>query len=70
MAKFFWLLSLTALSSGTMVTPAFSQAPEAAADAHNAASAEAIVVTGSRISQLGIAGSANAGVVTTEQLAA
>ena len=74
-----WLLALTALPVGTVATPAFSQAPESLANTWDSAAskkpatsadAEAIIVTGSRISQLGIAESANAGVVTTAQLAA
>lgn len=74
MTKFVCLLLLTAVA-----TPAFSQAQIAPrrhektkASAAQAASDEraAIIVTGSRISQLGIADSANAGVVTGKQLAA
>ena len=76
MTKYGWLLALTALPVGTIAAPALAQVPvppaDADGDAAGAASADAatIIVTGSRISQLGIAESANAGVVTTEQLAA
>ena len=79
MTKFDWLYSLTALSTGLISAPSFSQTPDPSAHTQQSAArskptAEAdpatIIVTGSRISQLGIADSANAGVVTTEQLAA
>ena len=72
MRKYVWLLSLTALAS-----PALSQATPLSPGKHKAAEQLAladqpatIIVTGSRISQLGIADSANAGVVTGKQLAA
>jgi outer membrane cobalamin receptor len=72
MTKYVWLLSLTALA-----TPALSQTklPAPANDQITERSSApgqpaAIIVTGSRISQLGIADSANSGVVTGKQLAA
>ena len=72
MTKYVWLLSLTALES-----PALSQklSPPPATDKmaerlSPPGQPAAIIVTGSRISQLGIADSANAGVVTGKQLAA
>ena len=79
MTKFVWLLSLTALSAGTMATSAFSQTTGSSPDTDQSSPRKqpippvdpaTIIVTGSRTSQLGIADSANAGVVTTEQLAA
>ena len=71
MTRYAWLLSLTALT-----TPAFSQTTAPApsnvevAERSTPGQPVAIIVTGSRISQLGIADSANAGVVTGKQLAA
>ena len=72
MKYYVWLWSLTALAS-----PAFSQATPSSANKDKVAEQlafagqpAAIIVTGSRISQLGIADSANAGVVTGKQLAA
>ena len=74
MTKFVWLLSLSALAN-----PAFCQSSSARPQGKKAAKLienvvrgqpAAIIVTGSRISQLGIADSANAGVVTGKQLAA
>ena len=74
MVRYVWLLSLTALA-----TPAFCEprpaprgndkagGPETSVSADQRA---AIIVTGSRVSQIGIADSANAGVVTGKQLAA
>ena len=55
------LLSLTVFAA-----PAFAQTAPDPADSK----APAIIVTGSRISQIGVADSANAGVVTSEQLSA
>ena len=69
-----WLFSLTALAS-----PAFCQSDVAPLRSEKKAASDssaipdqpaAIIVTGSRISQLGIAESANAGVVTGKQLEA
>ena len=72
MKNYAWVWSLTALTS-----PAFSQATPPLSGKHKVAEQlalagqpAAIIVTGSRISQLGIADSANAGVVTGKQLAA
>ena len=72
MANYIWLLSLAALTS-----PALAQTTLPAAGNDKVAERSsppgqpaAIIVTGSRISQLGIADSANAGVVTGKQLAA
>ena len=72
MTKYAWLLSLTALA-----TPAFSQTtlspPSNTKLAERSSTPDqptVIIVTGSRISQLGIANTANAGVVTGSQLAA
>ena len=72
MKNYVWLWSLTALAS-----PAFSQATPSSPNKDKVAEQlalagqpAAIIVTGSRISQLGIADSANAGVVTGKQLAA
>ncbi len=61
MGKSVWSLPLIALA-----TPAFAQEQLPSPESER----PAIIVTGSRISQLGVADSANAGVVTTEQLAA
>ena len=61
MGKSAWSLPFIALA-----TPAFAQQQLPSPESER----PAIVVTGSRISQLGVADSANAGVVTTEQLAA
>ena len=69
-----WLFSLTALASPALcqLDVAPGRADKAAATEPSAAPSQpaAIIVTGSRISQLGIADSANAGVVTGKQLAA
>ena len=71
MTNYTWLLSLTAFT-----TPALSQTtlPPSSnlevAERSTPGQPAAIIVTGSRISQLGIADSANAGVVTGKQLAA
>ncbi len=71
MTNYGWLLSLTALT-----TPALSQTTPPArsnvevVERSTPGQPAAIIVTGSRISQLGIADSANAGVVTGKQLAA
>ena len=71
MTNYGWLLSLTALT-----TPALSQTTPPSTPTFEVAERStpgqpaAIIVTGSRISQLGIADSANAGVVTGKQLAA
>lgn len=79
MVKYVWLLSLTALSTGTMAIPAYAQTPTSPPTNDESVlgneptppvNPATIIVTGSRTSQLGIADSANAGVVTTEQLAA
>jgi hypothetical protein len=72
MRKYAWLLSLTTLatpglSQTIMPTPATDKMAERSSAPGQPA---AIIVTGSRISQLGIADSANAGVVTGKQLAA
>jgi outer membrane cobalamin receptor len=74
--KFAWLLSLTGVT--VLSTSAFSQTLSSPPGNHKSArekpmasgKAETIIVTGSRISQIGIADSANAGVVTGKQLAA
>jgi outer membrane cobalamin receptor len=74
MVKYVWLLSLTALATPAYCEP--SPAPRGNAKAEgpdtsvSAGQRAAIVVTGSRVSQIGIAESANAGVVTGKQLAA
>ena len=72
MRRYGWLLFLTALAS-----PALSQLMVAPGEKAGAPDPSAtpgqpatIIVTGSRLSQLGIADSANAGVVTGKQLAA
>ena len=72
MRRYVWLLFLTALAS-----PALSQLMVAPGEKAGAPDPSAtpgqpatIIVTGSRLSQLGIADSANAGVVTGKQLAA
>ena len=85
MTKRFWLLAMTmlsapALAQATPSSPIRSRAtspgaPAASAPAHIdkaelAEQRQTIVVTGSRISQLGVADSANEGVVTGKQLEA
>ena len=71
MTNYTWLLSITALTAPALsqTTPPSPPNVEAAERSTPGQSAT-IIVTGSRISQLGIADSANAGVVTGKQLAA
>ena len=71
MTNYAWLLSLTALTAPALsqTTPPSPSNVEVA-ERSTPGQPAAIIVTGSRISQLGTADSANAGVVTGKQLAA
>ena len=71
MTNYAWLLSLTALTTPALgqTTPPVPSNVEVA-ERSTPVQPATIIVTGSRISQLGIADSANAGVVTGKQLAA
>ena len=72
MRSYFCLLSLTALTSPALsqTTPPSPGKDKVAEQTALPGQPATIIVTGSRISQLGIADSANAGVVTGKQLAA
>jgi outer membrane cobalamin receptor len=74
MTKYVWLFSLTALAnpalSKTHVAPPRHEKTGTSDPGVGPGERAAIIVTGSRISQLGIANTANAGVVTGKQLAA
>ncbi|MEG3154265.1 TonB-dependent receptor [Sphingomonas sp. RB1R13] len=66
-----WLLSLTAVTAPALSRTTPPPPPNVElAERSTSGQPAAIIVTGSRISQLGIADSANAGVVTGKQLAA